>query len=59
MELPVRIDENILFLQNIKIFIRYTITENAYLGYIFIYARAFDIEKYVIHGSADSMFVLI
>ena len=53
MKFPVRIDQNIFFFQNVELFVRNAITKYADLCHIFIHACALNIEKNVLHVSAQ------
>ena len=51
VKFSVRVDEDILFPQNIEVFVRHAIAEDADLRHIFINAGALDVEKNVFHKS--------
>ena len=51
MKFAVRIDQYIFFFQYIEFFVADTVPEHAYLGYVFVDAGAFDVEKNVVHIS--------
>ena len=49
MKFAVGVDEDVLFFDDIELFVAHAIAENADFCHIFIDARAFDIEKNVFH----------